>query len=242
MMSKPLIFAHRGASAHAPENTMAAFRLAVEHGCDGIETDAHMTCDGRVALMHDERLLRTTGEDGLLAERTMEELRAMNAGGWFDDAFVEPVPELWELLDLTRSSGIWLNIELKNSVILYDGLEEAVLSEVRRFDLLDRVVFSSFNHDSMARLKALEPKAHTAPLYSEIIHRPADYAALCAADGLHPHHSHVDAAMMASAKAAGIAVRPWTVDDPERARELAALGVDAIITNDPKGVRKALEP
>lgn len=237
-MSRPLIFAHRGASAYAPENTMAAFELAIRQGSDGIETDAHLTRDGRVALMHDERLLRTTGKDGLLCERSMEELRKLDAGSWFEDFFsTSGVPELCELLELAKSANILLNIELKNSEIRYEGLEEKVLAELRRFNMVDQVIFSSFNHISMARVKQLEPRAQTALLYSDVLNRPADYARLCLSDGLHPDFRHMDAELVAQAHAAGLAVRPWTVDDPEHVRALVAMGVDAIITNDPKGVR-----
>lgn len=221
---------------------MAAFELAIRQGSDGIETDAHLTKDGRLALMHDERLMRTTGEDGLLCERTMEELRKLDAGSWFEDVFATSgVPELCQLLELAKPANILLNIELKNSEIRYEGLEEKVLAELRRFDMVDRVIFSSFNHISMARVKQLEPRAQTALLYSDVLYRPADYARLCSSDGLHPDFHHMDAELVAQAHAAGLAVRPWTVDDPEHVRALAAMGVDAIITNDPKGVRKTLE-
>lgn len=241
-MPTPLIFAHRGASAYAPENTMAAFELAIRQHCHGIETDAHLTRDGRVALMHDERLMRTTGEDGLLCQRTMDELRKLDAGSWFEDCFASSgVPELCDLLALAKPAGILLNIELKNSEIRYGGLEETVLAELRRFDMMEQVIFSSFNHISMARVKQLEPKAQTALLYSDVLYRPADYARLCLSDGLHPDLRHMDADLVAQAHAAGLAVRPWTVDEPEHVRALAAMGVDAIITNDPKGVRKTLE-
>ncbi len=231
-MHKPVLFAHRGLSARAPENTLAAFRLAVEAGADGIETDAHLTRDGRIALIHDEKLLRTTGAPGRVAEYTMAELAALDAGSWFDDRFAsEGIPELWQLLELVKPTHLQINLELKNGIERYEGLEQAVLAELERFGMLGRIVFSSFNHDSIALVKALEPRAETALLYSHVMHRSADYAKMCGADAIHPHYAAVKPALIGECHGGGIKVRPWTVDDPALAARLAEMGVDALISN-----------
>jgi glycerophosphoryl diester phosphodiesterase len=233
-MKKIPVFAHRGCSQRAPENTMAAFRLAVQAGCAGIETDAHLTADGKIALIHDENTRRTTDRAGRVAAMTMEELQSLDAGAWFDDAFAgERIPELKELLELMRPTGMLLNLELKNNVNRYPGLELAVLEEMRRFGMLGRAVFSSFNHASMALVKELESRAETALLYGNILYRTRDYAKMCTADGIHPIYTSVDGALVAECHAAGLKVRPWTVDDPKEAARLAALGVDALISNCP---------
>ena len=238
-MQKPLIFAHRGNSSMAPENTMAAFKLAVKLRCEGIETDVHLTKDGRLAVIHDESTMRTTGTTGAVGDMTMDELKALDAGSWFDDGFSRnSIPELWELLELIKPTAMILNIELKNSIRRYPGLEQAALMELGRYSMLDRVVFSSFNHASMALMKAMEPHSQTALLYDEVIYRPAEYALVCHADGLHPQHIHVDEKYMEQAMAHGIKVRPWTVDDMDEAKRLAALGVDAIITNCPEDLMR----
>lgn len=233
-MNEIHVFAHRGCSRRAPENTMAAFRLAVEAGCHGIETDAHLTADGRIALIHDENTRRTTDGALRVAASVMAELRALDAGAWFDDAFAgERIPELWELLELMQPTGMLLNLELKNNVARYPGLEQAALDELRRFGMLGRAVFSSFNHASMALVKELEPEAETALLYGNILFRTRDYARMCSADGIHPIYTAVDKALVSECHAAGLKVRPWTVDDPGEAARLAGLGVDALISNCP---------
>lgn len=233
-MNKPLLFAHRGISSQAPENTMAAFRLAVKAGCAGIETDVHLTADGRLALIHDENTRRTTGTGGKVAEKTLAELKELDAGSWYDHAFTEErIPELKELLELVMPTGMWLNLELKNSYVRYPGLEQAVLAELGRHGMLGRVIFSSFNHASMALVKQMEPRAETALLYDAVLHRTVAYALGCGAGGIHPMRSNVDAAVVEECHRAGLKVRPWTVNNPAEAQRLALLGVDALISDCP---------
>lgn len=233
-MQKPFLFAHRGIAARAPENTMAAFRLAVEAGADGIETDVHLSRDGRLALIHDENTLRTTGTGGKIAELNWAELRELDAGAWYDDSFAgERIPELAELLELVKPTTLKINLELKNSYVRYAGLEQAVLAELRRTDMLGRVVFSSFNHASLALIRQLEPEAETALLYDAVLHRTAAYALSCGAGGIHPYRGNIDEALVEECHRAGIQVRPWTVNKPEDAQRLAALGVDAVISDCP---------
>lgn len=234
-MQKPFLFAHRGISSRAPENTMAAFELAVRAGCGGIETDVHMTADGRLAVIHDENTRRTTGEGGRVAGMTMAQLQELDAGAWYDEAFAgQRIPELKQLLELVKPTGMLLNLELKNSVVRYPGLEQAVLAELRKYDMLGRVVFSSFNHASMALVKQLEPGAETALLYNAVLHRTAAYTLGSGASGIHPAYSTVDGELVEECHWAGLKVRPWTVDSPEEASRLASLGVDAIISNCPE--------
>jgi glycerophosphoryl diester phosphodiesterase len=214
---------------------MAAFRLAAEGGCAGVETDAHLTADGHIALIHDENTRRTTDRGGRVAAMTMAQLLELDAGSWFDDAFAgERIPELWQLLELIEPTRMLLNLELKNSIARYPGLERAALAELRKYGMLGRTVFSSFNHASMAFVKGLEPKAETALLYGNILHRTKDYAKLCDADGIHPVRTSVDRALVEECHSAGLRVRPWTVDGPEEAAKLAELGVDALISNCPE--------
>ncbi len=233
-MARPMLIAHRGLSSQAPENTMAAFKLAVKAGTDGIETDAHLTKDGKIVLIHDENTLRTTGQSGAVARMTLSELHELDAGGWYDDCFAsERIPELWQLLELLKPTGMVLNIELKNSIERYPGLEQAVLGEIGRFGMLDRIIFSSFNHASMAHVKTLEPRVETALLYDGVLHDPAAYARLCRADGLHPMRKTVNEALAQECRRTGLKLRPWTVDTPAEAEKLAAYGVNALISNCP---------
>ena len=227
-------FAHRGASAVAPENTMAAFRKGLELGATGIETDVQMTSDGGLVLIHDEDLSRTTTGSGYVKDKTLREVLEVDAGSWFGPEFTEErIPTLEELLDLLQGRETVLNIELKNGTFLYPGMEEKVISAVREQGMSARVVISSFNHYSLAYCKSLAPEIRTGILYGEGLYRAWDYAATLQADALHAHHFAVLPEFAADAAAKGIVYHPWTVNDPERMNYLIEAGVAGIITDHP---------
>ncbi|MEK5235184.1 glycerophosphodiester phosphodiesterase [Paenibacillus sp. FSL L8-0470] len=231
----PLInFAHRGASAVCPENTMSAFRKGLTLGATGIETDVQMTKDGALILIHDETLGRTTNGSGNVKDHTLKELLALDAGSWFGEEFKgELLPTLEDLLDLLKDSDTVLNIELKNGVFMYPGMEEKVIAAVREFNMSERVILSSFNHYSLAHCKSLAPEIRTGILYGEGLYRPWDYAASLQADALHAYHFAVLPEFVSEAAEHGIAYHPWTVNDPERMKELIAAGVSGIISDYP---------
>ncbi|MGE5529075.1 MAG: glycerophosphodiester phosphodiesterase [Patescibacteria group bacterium] len=240
-MKRPVVYAHRGASAICPENTMAAFRMALEMGAGGIETDVQMSRDGRLVLCHDEMLDRTTNGRGPLAARAWDELRALDAGAWFGEEFAgERLPLLEDLLELLAPSGARLNIEIKSGVVIYPGIEEAVVAEVRRHGMAERVILSSFNHYSLLACKRLAPEIATGVLYMEGLVDPWLYARRIEADALHPLHYGVRPELVAGAHAAGLLVNTWTVDDPGRIEVLSQAGVDGIITNTPDRALAAL--
>jgi glycerophosphoryl diester phosphodiesterase len=231
---KPVVFAHRGASVRAPENTMPAFELALELGADGLELDVHLTRDGRLAVIHDERIDRTSNGTGFVGRMTLAELKQFQYGRGFPEDFGRPsIPELADVLHLVRGKNVWLNIELKNGVVRYPGLEQAVLDAVREAGLSEWVILSSFNHESLVLCRKLAPGIPTALLYTCVLHEPHAYAVTCGAGGLHPFRGSVTAPMIEAAHAAGVAVRPWTVDDPAEMAAFAAMGVDGVITNCP---------
>lgn len=231
---RTLIFAHRGASAHAPENTMEAFRLAWDVGADGLEIDVQKSADGQLVVTHDENLARLTGVDAEVASTPYSELRALNAAAFRKDGSTAYIPLLEEVLELVKSSGLYLNIELKNTVVLYPELEEDTLAMVRDFGLEERIIFSSFNHYSIVKLKALGTTAELALLYTEGLYEPWNYAKGCGIAGLHPYYANlVIPDYVAESHALGIAVRPWTVNSPDRLRQLLTLEPDALITDDP---------
>ena len=227
-------FAHRGASAAAPENTMAAFRKGLELGATGIETDVQMTSDGAVVVIHDESLNRTTSGSGYVKDKTLREVLDVDAGSWFSPEFAgERIPTLDELLDLLQGRETILNIELKNGTLLYPGMEEKVIAAVREQGMSDRVVISSFNHYSLAYCKSLAPEIRTGILYGEGLYRPWNYAATLQADALHAHHSSVLPEFVNAAVEKGIVYHPWTVNDPERMQALIDAEVAGIITDHP---------
>ena len=207
------VWAHRGASAQEPENTVAAFAAAVALGADGIELDVRRTADGVPVVLHDPRL-----PDGrTVASVARRELPVH-------------VPLLSEALD--ACGELVVNIEIKEP----PDLAEVVVAEVRRRGMADRVVVSCFDVATVDRVRALDAGVPTAIL--TIASGPVTLPALveqCRRDGhtaLHPHHSAVDAELVARAHAVGVACNTWTVDDPARIAQLAALGVDAVVTND----------
>ena len=168
-MKQPKIFAHRGASSYAPENTLPAFALAASQGADGIELDVHLTRDGQLVVIHDETLERTTNGSGWVKDHTLaqlQQLRADNHTPGFADA---SIPTLEQVLELVKPTGMLVNIELKTSLIWYEGLEEKTVELVRAMGMEDRVIYSSFNHYSIEKVRQLDPEAETAYLYSDIL-------------------------------------------------------------------------
>jgi glycerophosphoryl diester phosphodiesterase len=234
-MNNIINFAHRGASAVCPENTMAAFRKSLALGATGIETDVQMTKDGGLVLIHDEELSRTTDGSGYVKDKTLQEVLEVDAGSWFGAEFKgEKIPTLEDLLDLLQGRDTILNIELKNGIFLYPGMEEQVIAIVRDFHMSERVIISSFNHYSLAYCKSLAPDILTGILYMEGLYRPWDYAASLKADALHAVHYAVLPEFVSEAAQHGIDYHPFTVNDPERMKYLIEAGVGGIITDHPE--------
>jgi glycerophosphoryl diester phosphodiesterase len=229
----PLIYAHRGASGDAPENTMAAFRLALEQGAEGIELDVQLTADGKLVVIHDETLDRTTTGRGPVADHPYDRIRRYDASYGFDAYSGEPVPLLSEVLDLLQPASLELNIELKNGILPNEGMEEAAVRMVREYGMERQVVFSSFNHYSVVKLLRLAPEIETAILYDAHLYRPWDYAAGLGAGALHPWFHSVDAGIVTGAHEAGLKLRPFTVNGDADFIRMMESGVDAVITNYP---------
>lgn len=233
-MRKTLNIAHRGASGVYPENTMIAFEKAVEMLCDGIETDVQLTKDGIPVLCHDETLERTTNGKGRIIDHSFQELRKLDAGIKKDKNFKgEQIPTLEELLQLVKEKGIMVNLELKNSVIMYKDLETKVIEQVHRFGLQDKVILSSFNHCSMVKCKEIDNHISTGLLYDAILFKPEKYAEYVGANALHPQFSSVTPETVLNAHLKGIAINTWTVNREEDMENLIKMKVDGIITNFP---------
>jgi len=239
---KPVIIAHRGASRQAPENTMAAFRKALELGAGGIETDVHLSADGRLVIIHDETVDRTSNGKGLVGEKTFEELRKLDFGSWFSPDFSgEKIPELDELLELVSGWDGLLNIELKNGPVFYPGIEQAVAAAVRKHKLMNRTIISSFNHYSLVEIRKIDPEIKTAPLYMAGLYEPWVYARRIGAAAIHPLFYNIVPEIIKGCKRNNIMVNPFTVDRPEQIKAMAAAGVDGIITNVPDIALKTIK-
>jgi len=228
----PLILGHRGASAYAPENSLFAFRLAVDQGADGVELDVQLSADGQPVIIHDFRVERTTNGRGAVQELTLAQLRQLELAGG------EKIPTLEELFEAIGTQLLY-NLEIKEKGWRGSGAVTAVADCIRRFGFEDRVLVSSFNPFTIRRAKRLMAKA--TPL--AMIRAPGPYRythllVACAAD--HPHYSLVSRRYMDWARKRNHRVHVWTVDKPEEARRLVSLGVHAIITNKPDLIRGSL--
>lgn len=238
-MTMPLVYAHRGASAYAPENTLSAFALAADQHADGVELDVQLTRDGQLIVLHDETLDRVTPEHGFVCQRTWEEVRRIPVTLWQSRGVTERIPLLQEVLTLLHARGLCVNIELKNSEVPYPGMEEKVLDCVAKTGMTGNVLYSSFNHCSMARMKRLDPSVRCGLLTADVQVDPWQYAAQHGMDALHPSYLalRMQPEVPARAHALGIAVNPWTVNEDADLRHMLAIGCDSVITNCPDRAR-----
>jgi len=232
------IIAHRGASAEAPENTAAAFRRALAIGVDGVELDAHLSADGEPVVIHDRVLDRTTDGHGPVGAHRLAALRRLDAGRWFGDAFAgERIPTLAEALDLLR--GVRVIVEIKREGGEYQAIAARVASVIGASGHRD-VTVSSFDHPVLLEVRAHLPALPTAVLYVAKPVHPERLAQDAGAEILHPHWSLLTPDDVARAHAAGLRVETWVVDDSDDQTRVAAMGVDAIMTNHPERLRAAL--
>jgi glycerophosphoryl diester phosphodiesterase len=225
------IFAHRGYSSAFAENTMSAFIAAEKAGADGLELDVQLTKDGEVVVIHDEKLDRTTSGKGFVKNFTFKEIRKLNANK--KGVNKEPIPSLFEVLEWMQSNQLVCNIELKNNLFPYEGMEEKVIHLVRRFNLSNRIIISSFNHYSIVLSYRSAPEIETAPLFNERIYMPWVYAQSIRAQGIHPKLASVTDEIIKGAIENGIAVRPYTVNKDTDMQRLYKLNCTSIITDDP---------
>jgi glycerophosphoryl diester phosphodiesterase len=233
---RPLNIAHRGASAAAPQNTLAAFRKAVELGADGVELDVQLSADGAVVVIHDFTVDGTTDGAGRVADKTLAELEALDAGTRFSPHFAgERIPTLAEVFEAI-DGRLLVNIELKDFSSPGNKLAAQVVEVVRKHAMDKRVLFSSFNPFVVRAAKRLAPDIPAGLLYEEdllIPLRRAWLAPFIPHEARHPSFPMVTEASVQWCHARGLRVNTWTVNEPAEMRRLVALGVDGIITDRP---------
>lgn len=228
------VYAHRGASGYAPENTLEAFALAVRQRAHGVELDVHLSRDLEVVVAHDETIDRVSDGSGEIRSMTLSELKRFSFGKAFPAYKDAAIPTLAEVFDLLRPSGLWVNVELKNGVIDYPGLEQKCVDLAEKTGMRDRLLFSSFNHHSLLRVKAIDPKLPCGLLYHATMVRPWAYAVALGMDALHPHWSELNIpGECESAHRAGLLVNPWTLNKEADIRFAFEAGADIVITNFP---------
>ena len=236
------VWAHRGASGYAPENTLEAFALAAEQGAYGIELDVQMTSDGKLVVIHDYTIDRTSNGSGRVADMTYGQLCEYNYHAAFSDAHFYKIPLMEEVLAQVKPTGMHINIEIKcDSFVRFDGIEAALDTMVKATGMEDRILYSSFDHYTLRRMKFINPFAKTGILYEACLYQPWTYAKGLQASALHPHHSSLYEPMFIDlAHREGMEINTWTVNDENSMRILGGKGVDGIITNYPDVAKRVL--
>ncbi|KUP25431.1 glycerophosphodiester phosphodiesterase [Paenibacillus sp. DMB5] len=227
------IWGHRGAYSSAPENTLVGFQMAAQMGADGVELDIQLTKDNEIVVIHDETVDRTSNGQGWVKDFTLSEIKKLNfnKSGRTEPLFME-VPTLAEVLNLLNPTGLTINIELKTGIFYYDGIESAALKLVEKYGMCDRVIWSSFNHYSIQKIKLLEPSSKTALLCGGGVWVTGEQCEKVGAEALHPgiHMLHYPA-LAEDCRKRGILIRPWTVTSEEDLNLARDLGVDAVMVN-----------
>lgn len=240
----PTIFGHRGASAYAPENTLASFQLALRQNADAVELDAKLTSDGQVIVIHDQTVDRTTDHTGRVRELPLAEFRQMDGGSHFDVAFRgEPVPTLEDVFQAVGQLT-YINVELTNYASVLDELPEKVAELVNRYHLNQRVLFSSFNPIALHRIPRLVPDAPIGLLAgrgaSGALAR-SFLSKVLPLNSLHPEKSDVTPRLVQNAHKRGQKVFVYTVNRQEDMIKLFQMGVDGIFTDDPVLARQVVQ-
>lgn len=242
-LNNPCIFAHRGASNYAPENTIAAFDLAIQQNADAIELDAKLCADGNIVVIHDQTVDRTTPASGKVADMTLAELRILDAGSHFDIAFHrETIPTLDQVLEAI-GKRIYINIELSNYASLNDSLPQKAAAIVKRHNLGKWIMFSSFNPLALLHTKRLLPDV---PIGLIALSGQRGFWArsrlgyLLNYQALHSHFSDIDASQVESQHKRSCRLHPYTVNSAKEMLRLKQFNVDGIITDDPLLAHKVL--
>ena len=249
MASSPLILGHRGNSAHAPENTLAAFSRALSDGADGIEFDVRLSRDGVPVVIHDATLKRTGLIDRAVSSLNAVQLQQINVGSWFEQraqvnqSFAnERVPLLTEVFELFADNRALLYLEMKCDRDEGPSLAEAVVRSCRASGMADRIVVECFDLDAIAAVKHIDSEIGTAALFEPKLSRPVSSlrrlkmveAALgVGANEIALHHTLAGTRVVEKAKEAGLEVVVWTVDEPGWITRAQSLGIKALIANNP---------
>lgn len=230
---RPLIGGHRGNPAENPENTMRSFRSAIAAGCDLIECDVHLSADGRLVVIHDHTLERTTNGTGLVRDHTAAELRKLDAGEG------EKIPLLQEVVELALGK-VGLVIEIKQVPQLYPGLEEKLLNMLRQLGAVEECAVISFNHPSIHELRKVEPHLQLGILEGARPVHPAKLLRDAGADVYSPHWGATDPELVKEVHKAGGAVAVWPVDDDAAVSWCKVCKPDAVFSNRPQQIGAAL--
>lgn|SRR5699024_9092812 len=232
----PLNFAHRGSLTEAPENTLPAFQKAIDHGAAAIELDVQLTKDNHLVVSHDHKFTRFNKDvTGLIKDYTLEEIREIDVGSAFGEEFAgTSLPTLEEVLDICPES-LFLNIEVKNIPVIYEGIEHILLDTLTAYQRTENLIISSFDHVALKKVQDMNPDIDLGMLFYYRMLCPWDYAANSGLNirSLHPNHIYVDQTFVQESKRHGYEIYPFTVSDFDRYEELIGFGVDGVFSNEP---------
>lgn len=235
-------FAHRGFSGKYPENTLLAFKKAIEAGVDGIEFDVQITKDGELVIIHDETINRTSNGSGCVKDYTYEELLQYDFSAQYAGKFGKmKLPLLSEYFELVKDTKIISNIELKNSVYDYEDMEQKVYDLINKYNLKDRVIISSFNHESVMRMKKIDQSIKCGFLADCWLIEPGKYTRSYGIDCFHPAGYYLTKKKVEAIHADGIEINVWLGKEPMDYKELIDMGIDVLISNDPDVVKEIIE-
>jgi glycerophosphoryl diester phosphodiesterase len=242
--NEALILGHRGASAVAPENTLAAFSQAIQDGADGIEFDVRLSSDGAAVVIHDDILNRTGLVSGAVSALTASQLQQIDVGSWFAERFSkETIPSLASVFDLFASNNAVLYVEMKCTELQAPALAEAVVRQIEEHKIRERVVVESFELHAIAEVKRINPRVRTAALFEPRLSKLLStlrvqtilkLARQCHADEIALHHSLARTRAVQAAKEGGFEVVVWTVDDDRWIARARTGGIKALISNNPR--------
>lgn len=243
LKKKPLNLAHRGFSGKYPENTLLAFQKAFEVGVDGMEIDIQLTKDQELIVIHDTTVNRTTEGKGYVKDKTLNELQQLNAAHNFPEIRDrQKIPTLKEYFNWVKDKNLLTNIELKTNVFEYPGIEEKVVELIQEYQLQHAIIFSSFNHYTIQKLKALDPTIKCGLLSSNWIVDFGEYAKQVNVECVHPaHYMLQNPIVLKNLQENQLEINTWTVNKEEQMRDLIQVGVTSIITNYPDKLNRVLK-
>ena len=239
---KTKVWAHRGASAYAPENTLEAFRLAAEQKADGVELDVQLSKDGELVVIHDETIDRVSDGSGYVRDYTLEELKRFHFNRLHPEYADARIPTLAEVYELLKPAGLEINVEIKTGICFYPGIEEKLFRLEQDLGMQGKIIYTAFNHYSVMKMREYDPKAKIGLLYADGFQDVPGYAAGLGADALHPALYNLQyEGFLKACREKKLLLHVWTVDDEKYMRRLVQEGIDAIITNKPDVARRIVD-
>ena len=239
-MRNPWVIAHRGASGHAPENTIAAFQRAVELGAQFIETDIHLTRDARFVAIHDKLLQRTTNGRGPVSDYTLAELRELDAGMWFDREFMgQKIPTLEEILEFGKRHDVVFYLEIKYEAA--SGMHHALAAALANTDAAARTIVISFDPGTVQAIRQLNAAVMTGLLSEDARTDPVRLAQEVGARQICLRYDQISHDLTSRAHRADLPMVTWTVNEADEMRAAIGIGVDGIMTDLPDRLRAMVE-